>query len=112
MTKEEQGRRVRAYDSTGRQARAAEGRRRIVSAATERFVSDGYTATTVAGIAGAAGVSTPTVYAAFGTKASILKACIDVALAGDDADVAVVDRPLSQWVYDTADPARCSDGTP
>ncbi|MET0144239.1 MAG: helix-turn-helix domain-containing protein [Ilumatobacteraceae bacterium] len=99
----EQERAHRAYDSTGRRARAAEGRLRIVAAATERFVADGYASTTVAGIARAAGVSAPTVYAAFGTKAAILKTCIDVALAGDDAPVSVVDRPLSQWVYDTDD---------
>ena len=51
----------------------------------------------------AAGVSAPTVYAAFGTKATLLKACIDVAIAGDDEPVAIVDRPLSEWVYDTDD---------
>ena len=54
-------------------------------------------------MARAAGVSAPTVYAAFGTKAMLLKACIDVAIAGDDEPVAVVDRPLSEWVYDTDD---------
>jgi hypothetical protein len=44
------------------------------------------------------------VYAAFGTKANLLKTCIDVALAGDDADVSVADRPLAQWVYDADEP--------
>jgi AcrR family transcriptional regulator len=76
----------------------------MITAAHRLFVDHGFAATTVAGIATAAGVSAPTVYAAFGTKAALLKACIDVALAGDDAAVAVADRPLSEWVYDTADP--------
>ena len=54
-------------------------------------------------IAAAAGVSAPTVYAA-GTKASLLKSCVDVALAGDVEPVAVLDRPLAQWVYAADDP--------
>jgi AcrR family transcriptional regulator len=58
----------------------------------------------MADVARASGVSEPTVYAAFGTKASLLKTCIDVALAGDDDAIAIVDRPLSTWVYDTDDP--------
>jgi AcrR family transcriptional regulator len=95
---------ARPYDSSGRRARAAEGRRRMIAAAHRLFVDQGFGATTVAGIAAAAQVSAPTVYSAFGTKAALLEACIDVALAGDDAEVAIVDRPLSEWVYDTADP--------
>ncbi len=94
----------RTYDSSGRRARAAENRERIVRAAQELFVTDGFAATTVAAIARAAEVSAPTVYAAFGTKTALLKTCLDVALAGDHEDVAVVDRPLSEWVYDTDDP--------
>ena len=66
-------------------------------------MASGFAGTTIAEVARAAGVSAPTVYAAFGTKASLLKACIDVAIAGDDEPVAVVDRPLSVWVYDTDD---------
>jgi hypothetical protein len=48
-------------------------------------------------------VSAPTIFTAFGTKAGILKRCIDVALAGDPTDVPVADRPLSQWVYESDD---------
>ena len=95
---------MRAYDSSGRQARAAEGRRRIVRAAHELFVARGYAATTVADIAKAAGVSGPTVYAGFQSKAALLKSSIHVALAGDDEAVPVADRPLAKWVYATDDP--------
>jgi AcrR family transcriptional regulator len=94
----------RSYDSTGRRARAAEGRQRILRAAHQLFVARGFTATTVADVAKAAEVSAPTVYATFQSKAALLKTCIDVALAGDDEAVAVVDRPLAHWVYDTRDP--------
>ena len=94
---------ARSYDSSGRQARAAEGRRRILAAAHELFVAHGYAGTTMVDIAAAAGVSAPTVYAA-GTKAALLKSCVDVALAGDADPVAILDRPLAQWVYDTDDP--------
>jgi AcrR family transcriptional regulator len=95
---------ARPYDSSGRRARAAEGRRRIASEAHDLFVRRGFAATTMADIAGAAQVSTPTVFAAFGSKAGLLKACIDVAVAGDDEAVAVADRPLATWVYATDDP--------
>jgi AcrR family transcriptional regulator len=45
-------------------------------------------------IAETAGVSVPTVELAFGTKARLLKAAIDVAIAGDDEPVPVLER---QW---------------
>jgi AcrR family transcriptional regulator len=92
----------RRYDASGRRARAAEGRRRILKAAHDLFVTRGYAGTTMADIASEAGTSAPTVYA-MGNKVSLLRSCVDRALAGDDEPVAVVDRPLAQWVYDTDD---------
>ena len=38
-------------------------------------------------------MSVPTVEALFGTKARLLKAAVDVAIAGDDEPVPVLDRP-------------------
>lgn len=75
-----------------RAARARATRRRIVDAAIDGFTSAGYAATSIASIARAAGVGTQTVYAAFGSKASILAAGVDLAIAGDDDEVAVNDR--------------------
>jgi AcrR family transcriptional regulator len=49
----------------------------------------------MAAIAAAAGVSVPTVEQAFGTKANLLHAAIDIAIAGDDKPVPVLQRPAA-----------------
>jgi AcrR family transcriptional regulator len=54
----------RGYDSPRRREQAAETRRKILDAAGELFVRDGY--------ADQAGVALKTVYLAFGTKAGVL----------------------------------------
>lgn len=54
----------------------------MLHAAETLFLSDGYAATTVAGIADAAGVSAETVYKAFGSKAGIVRAIQEAGLAG------------------------------
>jgi AcrR family transcriptional regulator len=82
----------REYRSPRRAAQAQDTRRRIVSAATEQFASAGYQATTMRSIAAAAGVSVASIELAFGSKARLLKAAIDVAIAGDHDPVAVLDR--------------------
>jgi AcrR family transcriptional regulator len=64
----------------------------VLNAATATFLARGYAGTTMRAIAGEAGVSLPTVEALFGTKARILKAAIDVAIAGDDEQVPVLER--------------------
>jgi AcrR family transcriptional regulator len=106
MTAGKQPRAPRPYDGSGRRARAAAARREVLAVAHDLFVANGYAATTIGAIATAAGVSQPTIYAAFGTKAGVLERCIDVALAGDMAEVPVADRPLARWVYDTEDPVE------
>jgi AcrR family transcriptional regulator len=80
------------YRSPRRDAQAQDTRRRIISAATEQFASAGYPATTMRSIAAAAGVSVASIELAFGSKARLLKAAIDVAIAGDHDPVAVLDR--------------------
>jgi AcrR family transcriptional regulator len=82
----------RSYQSARRQEQARRTRDRILAAATQQFLATGYAGTTVKAVAAAAGVSVPTVEAAFGTKARLLKAAIDVATAGDDSPVAMLDR--------------------
>lgn len=86
--------RSRLYRSPKRQAQARRTRRQIIAAATEEFGSLGYGGTTMGSVAAAAGVSVPTVELLFGTKAALLKAAIDVAIAGDDEPVPVLERPF------------------
>jgi AcrR family transcriptional regulator len=83
---------TRSYRSSRREAAARRTRRRILAAATSVFVARGYAGTTIRAIAAEAGVSVPTVELSFGTKARLLKAAIDVAIAGDDEAVPVLDR--------------------
>src|SRR6516225_1192196 len=75
-----------------RAARVVQNEERIVRAAHDLFVTDGYQATTLAAVADAAGVAHRTVYVRFGTKAALLKRVVDVALVGDLAPVDVVSR--------------------
>ena len=57
-------------------------------------------------IASRADVSIKTVEAVFGTKAALLKVVVDVAIAGDDEPVALLDRPTMQQLRDETDLGR------
>jgi len=59
-----------------RAERALATRQRVVASATQLFVRDGYVETTMAGIAGAAGVAVQTLYLSFGSKAAVLEAAL------------------------------------
>ena len=67
----------RPYRSSLREERALETRRRIRSSARDLFAAQGFTATTIAEVAEAAGVAPQTVYAVFGSKAGIVVAMIE-----------------------------------
>ena len=75
---------LRPYDSSGRQRTAHTTRARILSAARTRFLADGYTATTIATIAGDASVSVDTIFKAFGGKPGLVREIYVQSLAGDD----------------------------
>ena len=79
-----------------RQAQTALTEQRIVAAATELFVSDGYQATTLEAVAKRARVGARTVYVRFGTKAMLFKRVVDVAIVGDTAPVDVLGRDWMQ----------------
>lgn len=59
-------------------------RRRMLAAARELFVDQGYAATTVEQIAAAAGVAVQTVYYTFRTKGSLLREVVNATAAGED----------------------------
>jgi AcrR family transcriptional regulator/catechol 2,3-dioxygenase-like lactoylglutathione lyase family enzyme len=96
---------TRVYRSPRRAEQARRTRARILAAATRQFVARGYAATTMGSIAGAAGVSVPAVELIFGTKAKLLKAAIDVAIAGDDAPVPMFERQWAATAASTGDAA-------
>jgi AcrR family transcriptional regulator len=82
----------RPYRSPQRAARARATNQRVLRAATALFTEYGFAGTTIRAVAAKAEVSVPTVETLFGTKARLLKATIDVAIAGDDEPVAMLDR--------------------
>lgn len=83
----------RRYHSTRRQEQARETRLRIIRAAHELFVAQGYGRTTIAEIAASAGVAVETVYAAFRNKPTLLRHVWYVNFRGDEEDVRLLDRP-------------------
>lgn len=92
--------------STGKKGeKSRQTRQRILQAAHELFVSQGYGATTLQGIAERAGVAVQTIYFAFGNKPSLLKELVDVTIAGDDEQVPTMQRPwfLDALAADTAE---------
>jgi AcrR family transcriptional regulator len=74
----------RSYHSPRRAEQAASTRRAIVYAARELFVANGYSATTIAGIAERARVSPDTVYATVGRKPALLRELVETAISGTD----------------------------
>lgn len=84
--------------STGKKGeKSRQTRQRIVQAAYELFVEQGYGATTLQRIAEHAGVAVQTIYFAFGNKPSLLKEVVDVTVAGDDEPVPTMQR---EWFLD------------
>lgn len=94
----------RRYDNSLRLVQARATRARMISAARELFIEQGYESTTIAQIARTAGVSVPTVQKVFGTKAALAKAVYDVTLAGDDEPVPMGERPVFQQLEAETDP--------
>ena len=87
---------TRRYDNRGRAGAAQVSRARVLHAARDLFVANGYTRTTIADIAREGQVSPQTIYSSFGGKAALLKGAYDITLAGDDQDVPMRERPEFQ----------------
>lgn len=97
---------VRRYDSRHRRELAAHTRSVVLEAARRLFLERGFAAATMPDIASAAGVSVQTVYKAFGNKPGLAKAVFDVAIAGDDEPVSMVERASLARVRDELDPRK------
>jgi AcrR family transcriptional regulator len=82
----------RPYRSALRRDQAQLTRARILDAAEELFLANGFGSSTIAAIADRAGVAADTVYASFGSKRGVLKTLMDVRVVGDDEPVALLDR--------------------
>jgi AcrR family transcriptional regulator len=96
----------RSYDSPRRREQAAATRTAILEAAQRLFEQHGYTATTMAAIAAAAGVSLKTVYVAFETKGGVLRGLWHLLIRGDQMDVPVGERAWYREVLDEPDPEQ------
>jgi len=96
----------RSYDSSRRREQARQNRERVLEVARERFLNDGYGATTIPAIAETAGVSVETVYKAFGNKAGLLKAVFDVAVVGDHEPVPLLERDFVKANQAEPDPRK------
>jgi AcrR family transcriptional regulator len=96
----------RQYHSTRRQEQARETRQRIIQAAHDLFLSQGFGRTTIADVARAAGVAVETVYAAFRNKHTLLRQVWYVSFRGDEDDIPLWDRPEIRAVIAEPDLAR------
>ncbi len=98
MTPTEQAR--RRYNADGRRAQARATRERILETARALFVEQGYAGTSIAQIAAAAGVSSPTVFAGFSSKVNLLKEATETTLVGDADPVPLAERPQMRHVHE------------
>jgi AcrR family transcriptional regulator len=103
-------RRRRPYSGTGGQARTRLARAAVVQAARTLFLEYGYAATTIEAISDLSEVPPATVYRLFSSKLGILKALLDVSIAGDDEAVALEDRPQVRALLADPDPRNQLSG--
>ncbi|QNS08389.1 TetR/AcrR family transcriptional regulator [Streptomyces xanthii] len=86
-----------------RAERSRRTREKIVEAARELFVAQGYGATSLQEVADRAGVAVQTVYFVFRNKRTLFKDVVDTSIAGDTEPVATMDR---EWFR-----AACAEHT-
>lgn len=86
-----------------RAERSRRTREKVVEAARELFVAQGYGATSLQEVADRAGVAVQTVYFVFRNKRTLFKEVVDTSIAGDAEPVATMDR---EWFR-----AACAEPT-
>ena len=93
-----------------RQARTRRTRAAVVEAARELFLERGYAASTIEAISDRSDTPQPTVYRLFSSKLGILKALLNVSVAGDDEAIPMLDRPQVRALLSDDDPKRQLQG--
>ncbi len=96
--------RRRSSGGAGGQARTRLARAAVVRAGRALFLERGYAATTIEAISELSDVPPATVYRLFSSKLGILKALLDVSVAGDDEAVPLADRPHVRALLANPDP--------
>ncbi|MGV0743091.1 TetR/AcrR family transcriptional regulator [Mycolicibacterium sp. XJ870] len=86
------------------QARTRLARAAVIEAARTLFVERGYGSTTIEAISAQSDVPAATVYRLFTSKRGILKAILDVSIAGDDEPVSLPDRSTVRDAVGESDP--------
>jgi AcrR family transcriptional regulator len=108
MATQAKGRRSR--DGRGSQARTRLARAAVTEAARVLFLERGYAATTIEAISDRSDVPPATVYRLFSSKLGILKALLDLSIAGDDQAVGLPDRPHVRALLADRDPRNQLSG--
>ena len=94
----------------GSQARTRLARRAVVGAARALFLERGYQATTIIAISDHSDVPAATVYRLFSSKLGVLKALLDVSIAGDDQALSLQERPQVAALLAEPDPEKLLAG--
>ena len=92
------------------QARTRLARAAIVDAARTLFLERGYGATTIDAISALSDVPPATVYRLLSSKRGILKALLDVSIAGNDEAIPMADRPPVRSLLADPDPRNMVAG--
>ena len=100
----------RPQPGTGGQARTRLARAAVIQAARALFLEGGYAATTIEAISDTSDVPPATVYRLFSSKLGILKAVLDVSIAGDDQAVPLADHPHVRALLADPDPRNQLSG--
>ena len=96
----------RSYDGSRRRARSVETKQRILDAARDLILENGYRATRIAAIAARAGVNVDTVYELVGRKPVVLRELIEQAISGTEGAVTAEERDYVKAMRAEPDPAR------
>ena len=101
----------RPHEGKRGQARTRVARRAVVEAARTLFLERGYAATTIDAISDRSDVPPATIYRLFSSKLGILKALLDVSIAGDDEALSVQDQPHVAALFAEPDPEKLLAGS-